>query len=140
MTFPWRVSHNTISGIIKVVSEVIIEEYAAEVVVMPRTSQEWKVVVEDFSTKWNFHHTLGAVDGKHVAIKKPANSGTIYHNYKGFFSIILMAVIDMNYKFLWVDVGANGMSSDDQVFNGSSFRQAIEGGALDIPEPEPLPK
>ena len=76
----------------------------------PRTSAEWKAVAVDFSSRWNFHHTLGAIDGKHVAIRCPKNGGSLYFNYKGFHSIILFALVHANYKFMWVDVGANGSS------------------------------
>ena len=139
LEFHWRVPHNTTSGIVRDVSEAIIAEYADELVVMPRTSAEWKNVAEQWSTRWNFHHMLGAIDGKHFPIRKPAKSGTVYHKYKGFFSIIMMAVVDANCKFLWTDVGANGMSSDGQVFNGSSLLRAVERHALDIPQPETRP-
>ena len=57
--------------------------------------------------KWNFHHTCGAVDGKHVAIKCPPNGGTLYFNYKKlkkFYSIGLLALVDANYRFLYVSL------------------------------------
>ena len=41
---------------------------------------------------------LGAVDGMHVASIRPLKSGTIYFNYKKFFSIVLLAVSDTNYQ------------------------------------------
>ena len=42
-------------------------------------------------------HTLGTVDGKHVAINKPPRYGSLYHNYNGFFILNMLALIDADY-------------------------------------------
>lgn len=64
--------------------------------------------------------------------------GSIYHNYKVFFSIILLGVVDAAYQFLWVDVGANGSTSDWAVCNKSSIGKALENNALGLPPEEAL--
>ena len=69
--------------------------------------------------RWNVPHACGALDGKHVAIRCPANPGFLFHNYKGFFSVVLMALVDADYKFLWTDVGGCGSMSDAQIYNDS---------------------
>ena len=39
-------------------------------------------------------NTVSAVDGKHIVLEQPKNSGSHHQNYKGTDSIILMAVVD----------------------------------------------
>jgi len=57
----------------------------------PDSEEEWLEIAQDFERKWNFPHVIGALDGKHVMLQAPVNSGTEYYNYKHFFSIVLMA-------------------------------------------------
>ena len=95
-------------------------------------------IEERFRNRWNVPHAVGALDGKHIAIKKPKRSGSEYFNYKGYFSLVLLALVDADYKFLWVNAGASGSSSDAQIFNRSKLKRRIENGTLRLPPPEPL--
>uniref|UniRef100_A0A1X7UR70 Uncharacterized protein n=1 Tax=Amphimedon queenslandica TaxID=400682 RepID=A0A1X7UR70_AMPQE len=45
--------------------------------------------------------------GKHVHIGQPSNSGSYCFNYKNWFSIVLLAVVDANHLFKLVDIGCN---------------------------------
>lgn len=46
------------------------------------------------------HYTLVTLNRKHVAIRKPAKSGSLYHNYMGSISVVLMAHVVRDFKFL----------------------------------------
>ncbi|XP_041367099.1 uncharacterized protein LOC121381808 [Gigantopelta aegis] len=107
LEYEFRVANNTISRIVPETCNAIINEFAEEFLKCPSTPDEWRAVAEGFSNKWNFHNCLGALDGKHVAIRVPSASGSVYY-YKGFHSIVLMALVDSQYRFLYVEVGANG--------------------------------
>ena len=73
---------------------------------------DWKAIELGFRTCWNFPNCCGALDGKHVALRQPANSGSLYHNYKHHFSVVLMALVDDQYHFTYVDVGNYSSYSD----------------------------
>ena len=71
---------------------------------------------------------------------KAAKSGSTFLNYKQTFSLVLMAIVDANYKFIYVDVGAQGRISDAGVFSETLFLDALQHLTLALPEPFPRRK
>ncbi|XP_046998608.1 uncharacterized protein LOC124613905 [Schistocerca americana] len=101
---------------------------------VPTSRGEWEQIAEDFE-KWNCYNTIGAMDGKHIRIKCPQASGSHFLNYKSFNSIILFAMVDASYKYLYVDVGTNGRVGDAGVFSKSKLREClIDRSMLNISE------
>lgn len=50
-----------------------------------------------------------------------------------------MALVDANYRFLFVDVGCNGRVSDGGVFSNCALSAALQRNVLNIPAPRALP-
>lgn len=106
---------------------------------VPNSQNEWKKISRGFDARWNFPHAIGALDGKHVFMEAPENTGSLYYNYKKTFSVVLLAMVDYNYNFIYVDVGCQGRISDGGVFRNCSLYTALHNGSLGIPISEPLP-
>lgn len=106
---------------------------------MPSDVHDWRLVAENFYDKWNFPNCIGAVDGKHVVMRAPGKTGSLYFNYKGTFSIVLMAVVDANLQFIMIDIGSYGRNSDGGIFSHSNFGKALFGDKLALPPPRVLP-
>jgi len=117
-----------------------IELFDLRVFQTPTTEHQWRTVADGFWTQWNFPHCLGALDGKHVRIQPPPDSGSLYYNYKHFNSVVLMALVDACYRFLYVDIGSYGRISDGGVFNSCSLAEALETNCLNIPGSSQLPE
>ena len=64
------------------------------------TPEKWEQVSCDFDHRWNYYNNYYNCG---VAIKKPTGSRYVFFNYKKFHSVILMALADANYQFLYVD-------------------------------------
>ncbi|KAJ8247551.1 hypothetical protein GJAV_G00247640 [Gymnothorax javanicus] len=138
IAYSFRVGVSIVGDIVLGVSQAILDCLLNDFMPVPKEA-DWRAIAEDFSELWNFPNCIGAVDGKHIIIKPPANSGSLYYNYKGSYSIVLMAVVDARCRFRLLDVGAHGRSSDKGLLSNSLFGQALRTAKLSIPPDKHLP-
>lgn len=137
MHYNYRLGYTTICTIIREVCDVICQ-HQEQFIVIPSTRDDWEKVSREFEKRANFPHCIGAIDGKHMRVIKPMHTGSLYFNYKHYFSIVLLALCDANYNFLYIDVGAYGKSSDSAVFKDTSFYTNLIKNSLNIPNAKPL--
>lgn len=82
---------------------------------------------------------IGSLDGKHIKIRCPNKSGSAFHNYLSFFSIVLLAVVDAEGLFTVISVGDCGRNGDGGVLRNSQLGKLLRDNKLNIPSPTPLP-
>lgn len=143
-----RIVHETCAALATVLKPVYLNT--------PTTAVEWLAIAKGFWEQWQLPNALGpfdkvrsqchfalsgAIDGKHVKIRAPPNSGSVYFNYKKGFSTVMMAVSDAQHRVVYVSVGSFGRESDGGIFDRSDFAAALRGveNKLDLPGPSPLP-
>lgn len=139
LQYSFRVSKTAICRFVPKVCQAIIDIYKPEVLKCPRTPEEWNQVAEGYSKRWNYHKCGGALDGKHVRLQKPSHAGSLFFNYKKFHSLVLMALADASYKFLYVDVGAEGSAGDGGTWFKCTLHDAIAEKRVGFPEDSFLP-
>ena len=139
LSYSFRVSKGSICIFVPQVCQAIIDTYKDEVMKCPRTPEAWRRVAAGFARRWQYYNCGGSLDGKHVRILKPKHAGSMFFNYKKFHSIVLMAVADANYKFLYVDVGAEGSAGDGGTWYRATLHDAIEQDRCGFPDASPLP-
>ena len=92
--------------------QAIIAELGPRYLPAP-TTDIWTASEAGFRDKWDFPNCEVALDGKHVKLQAPANTGSAYFTYKKQFA---MAAVDADYKFTYVSVGSAGRKSDGAIF------------------------
>ena len=76
--------------------------------------EEWEDICDDFLNRSQIPNTIEAIDGKHIKINIVRASASLFYNYKGTHSLILMALVDTNQRFIYIDIGVNGRVSDGE--------------------------
>ncbi|KAK1175525.1 hypothetical protein AOXY_G191 [Acipenser oxyrinchus oxyrinchus] len=138
IAFSYRVGVSTVAGIVIEVCKAIWDSLVSEYMRVPN-KEDWETISREYEHRWNFPNCLGAIHGKHVVIQAPASSGSQYYNYKGRYSIVLLAVVDANYCFTIIDVGAFGRNSDGGTLANSALGKALKERKLTIPDNTTLP-
>jgi len=62
-------------------------------------------VVDGFEVRWGFPQVAGAIDGTHIPIVCPQENPLDYYNRKGFYSILMQALVDFRGLFMDVYIG-----------------------------------
>ena len=136
LSFAYRIAKSTISNVIDETCLALWNCLKEKYLRPPKTSEDWKRIAKDFFDIWNLPHCIGAIDGKHIRIKAPINSGSLFYNYKGYFSMALMAIYDARYVFTLVDVGSYGSNNDSGIFRKSAMGKAFFNQKMNIPNPD----
>uniref|UniRef100_A0A915E6P4 DDE Tnp4 domain-containing protein n=1 Tax=Ditylenchus dipsaci TaxID=166011 RepID=A0A915E6P4_9BILA len=98
-----RISNSTICLIVEETCSAIYQALRRPYLQTPKTPNEWRSIAFEFHREYQVPFCLGAIDSKHVLIKKPPKSGSLYFNYKKNFSIVLMPMVDANYRVIYAD-------------------------------------
>ena len=92
---------------------------------------------------WQFPHCIGAIDGNHIALFNPVDSGTTYFNYKGFivylqYIIVTLTLDDEDYKFTYADIGCQDRISDGEIFKNFELSKLLASNQASIPPLSPV--
>lgn len=129
----YRIGLSTISAIVREVCGAIWKTMRH--ICFPELTEEVFVKsAQQFEMKTQFPLCAAAIDGKHIRTIKPKDSGSLNFNYKNYFSTILLAMCDADYKFLYIDVGSYGKSSDSTIFQNSLLHQKLVNNEIKLPQ------
>ena len=104
----------------------LIDLFLHRIIRFPITPAEIEDTINGFDDKCNYPMCVGSLDGTHIQIKAPMGFETDYFNYKKFSSVVMLATVDANLKFTYINVGAPGRSNDSSVFARSSLSEVIQ--------------
>lgn len=133
LSFAFRISHSYISTIVKHTLSTL-KKHLRPIFLPDLSTIDLNKKASEFWTKWNFPNCVLAIDGKHVRIRCPEKTGSLFFNYKDYFSIVMLAMVDANYKFIAIDVGSFGREGDSGIFLKSAMGQQILDGSFGFPE------
>ena len=126
---------STVNSIVHEVSKVLVEYLWQEAISsnLPKYREDFEENIVDMEEFWQFPCTWAALDGCHTPMKCPPCGLAAckeYHNFKNFYSIVLMALVDSNYRFIWGSCGFPGNSHDSVIFQSTNLWNSIQEGML----------
>lgn len=128
----FSVSRPSVNIIFKEFCDIVVDILEAEIV-RPLSRNHVKEHVRQFEASTGFPQGFAALDGCHIKVSPLSEHAQDYFNYKGWYSVILLALVDHNYKFLFTNVGSPGRNHDSAVYRGSVLPRALETELLSEP-------
>ncbi|XP_050801910.1 uncharacterized protein LOC127047550 [Gopherus flavomarginatus] len=117
------VGKSTVGAAVMQVAKAIIKLLLRKVVTLGNV----QVIVDGFAAM-GFPNCGGAIDGTHIPTLALEHQGTQYVNCKGYFSMVLQALVDHKGCFTNIHVGWPGRVHDTCVFRHTTLFKRLQQG------------
>ena len=130
------VGESSVSTIVVEVCQVIVKELWSEWVdqLFPKTCHQFSEKMIEMEEEWQYPYAFAAIDGTHIPIKCPGGGNEArkqYRNFKEFYSIVQLLLVDAHYQIIWSACGAAGNTHDSTYFQSTRLYQNIcEGNVI----------
>ena len=123
------VGRSTVCEVVHETCKAIVDHLLPKYICFPSIEQQQQYI-DNFESKWGVPQCLGAIDGSHIPISPPALCHTDYYNRKGWYSVLVQAVVDYKFCFLDIYTGWPGSVHDARVLAHSTFYKKATVGQL----------
>ena len=89
----------TVCAIVRDTQKALVNTLKSQYIRFSQDDELPKNKKQKFKQKWGFVQCAGAIDGSYIPVRAPVKNHTDYNNRKGWYSIIVQAVVDRNYLF-----------------------------------------
>ena len=123
------VGRSTVCEVVHETCRAIVDHLLPKYICFPSCDQQQQYV-DNFEDKWGVPQCIGAIDGSHIPVLPPTLCHTDYYNRKGWYSVLIQAVVDYKYCFLDIYTGWPGSVHNACVLAHSTFYKKANAGQL----------
>ncbi|XP_053616801.1 LOW QUALITY PROTEIN: putative nuclease HARBI1, partial [Plodia interpunctella] len=121
------VSQPTVSRAIKEVVGVLnVPDIINKYIVFPLTQAGREQLKTQFYSKFNIPGVVGCIDGTHVSIIKPTANERKFVNRKGYHSLNVQIICDVNLNIMSVDASHPGSTHDSVIWGQHPLNNYIQ--------------
>ena len=110
----------TVCCVVKETCRAIVMRLLPKYIRFP-VGDKLKETAQGFYDRWGIPQCAGSIDGSHIPVRPPSLNHTDYYNRKGWYSVVVQAVVDHNYLFTDLYIGWPGSVHDARVLANSGI-------------------
>jgi hypothetical protein len=136
----FNVPHNSFTEVVlrptvQILYELLFQSPATQLIKWPQEPAALQAIVDGFTSKYGLPGCAGAIDGSLIPVKKPRSKDVggdadSFYGYKGFVSHLLLAVVDSNKLFTYVNAGSPECVGDAALYQHTQLRRNLDAGIL----------
>jgi hypothetical protein len=126
------ISTQSVSNFCNIVSRAIVTHVVPQQIRFPESLQQIRELAQlcQVNSQYSLPNCIGAIDGTHIRVLAQPDFTIQWRNYKGFYSVQLLAAVDYRARFLCYDFGLPGSSHDAYVLRTSRFFEMMSSGEM----------